>query len=343
MLQKLNLFILILAVCAFLATFLLKGHPSGLSNTQTTKQTHPMPASTFKPPSGGVSSYLGQSSEQVTRKLGKPERKEPSPFGYEWWIYGVNSESYLQLGMEKGKVVTLFALGDQLDTAPFKINESAQVLLKKNPPNEKPSLDYQGTHIQFQLQKEELSTRPLIKSGNHWVQLYFDQFTGKLMGVRYLTAGPLVIQRPYSLVYQGTLPERPRMSQQVQSQINQSEAREIFDISNILRSRHHVPLLAWSPQGAVAAYLHSKEMDQRHYFSHDSKWQGDLKTRLETQHITFQMAGENIAAHYEDSISVSIGWLNSAEHRKNLLNPSFTKLGVGVYQDFYTQDFVLPF
>jgi uncharacterized protein YkwD len=321
----------------------MKGHPSGSSKAEVTKQTQSETASTFKPPKSGVASYLGLTSDEVIKKLGKPERKEPSPFGYDWWVYGVNSENYLQIGINKGKVVTLFALGEKLNTSPFKINETAQVILKDHPPAQKVSLNYQGTQIQFQLQKEELATRPLLKSGPYWVQLYFDQFTGKLMGVRYLTAGPLVIQRPYSLVYQGTLPKRPTESPTVQTKINQSEAKEIFDISNILRSRHYVRLLDWSPKAAQAAYLHSKEMDQRHYFSHDSKWQGDLRKRLETQHVTFQMAGENIAAHYEDSISVSIGWLNSAEHRKNLLNPSFTQLGVGVYQDYYTQDFVLPF
>ena len=343
MLHKLNLVILLLASFVFLVTFFQKSHLFGQFTGQPKQPPQSVRASTFKPPSSGVSSYLGLTSEQVTKKLGKPERKDPSPFGYEWWIYGVNSENYLQVGILNGKVVTLFAMGDQLNTAPFIINESAHALLKKYPPAQKVSLVNQGTQIQFQLQKEDLATRPLIKSGEHWVQLYIDQFTGKLVGVRYLTAGTLVIQRPYSLVYQGTLPERPKLSQHAQSQINQSEAREILDISNLLRSRHQARLLDWSSEAAKAAYLHSKEMDQRHYFSHDSKWQGDLRKRLETQHVSFQMAGENIAAHYEDSISVSIGWLNSAEHRKNLLNPSFTKLGVGVYQDFYTQDFVLPF
>lgn len=343
MLQKLNLSILLLAIGVFLVTFYLKGHPSGQLKADGFKQSHSETTSAFKPPKSGVASYLGLTSDVVIQKLGKPERKEPSSFGYEWWIYGVNTENYLQIGINKGKVVTIFALGDKLNTTPFKINESAQVILKDHPPAQEVSLNYQGTQIQFQLQKEELETRPLLKEGSYWVQLYFDQFTGKLMGVRYLTAGPLAVQRPYSLVYQGTLPKRPMVSPPVQAQINQSEAKEIFDIANILRSRHHVQHLAWSPEAAEAAYLHSKEMDQRHYFSHDSKWQGDLRKRLETQHVTFQMAGENIAAHYEDSISVSIGWLNSPEHRKNLLNPSFTQLGVGVYQDFYTQDFVLPF
>lgn len=83
-------------------------------------------------------------------------------------------------------------------------------------------------------------------------------------------------------------------------------------------------------------------MDQKQYFSHDSKWQGDLTKRLQTQKIHFQLAGENIAAHYEDGISATEGWLNSEEHRKNLLHPKFTELGVGVYHDYYTQDFVLP-
>ncbi len=34
------------------------------------------------------------------------------------------------------------------------------------------------------------------------------------------------------------------------------------------------------------------------------------------------------------------GWLNSKEHRKILLNDTYTHVGTGVYMNYYTQIFV---
>ncbi|MEK1830243.1 CAP domain-containing protein [Priestia megaterium] len=54
------------------------------------------------------------------------------------------------------------------------------------------------------------------------------------------------------------------------------------------------------------------------------------------------MAGENIASNYQDGIAAVEGWLNSEGHRKALLNKEFTRLGVGVYEKYYTQNFITP-
>ncbi|MBR8644979.1 hypothetical protein KEH51_13740 [[Brevibacterium] frigoritolerans] len=34
------------------------------------------------------------------------------------------------------------------------------------------------------------------------------------------------------------------------------------------------------------------------------------------------------------------GWLNSKGHRDAMLNEEFTGLGVGVYKNYYTQNFI---
>lgn len=57
--------------------------------------------------------------------------------------------------------------------------------------------------------------------------------------------------------------------------------------------------------------------------------------------------GENIAFNYADANSVMNGWMNSPEHRANILNPNFTQIGVGVAVDqagepYYTQEFGQP-
>ncbi|MDE6285357.1 MAG: CAP domain-containing protein, partial [Bacilli bacterium] len=42
------------------------------------------------------------------------------------------------------------------------------------------------------------------------------------------------------------------------------------------------------------------------------------------------MSGENVAKGYKTADGVSLGWKNSAEHYANIINSSFTRIGVGV-------------
>lgn len=63
--------------------------------------------------------------------------------------------------------------------------------------------------------------------------------------------------------------------------------------------------------------------------------------------INFYSAGENIAAGYATSQSVTQGWVNSPGHYENMVNSSFSHLGVAhktvrgsAYVDYWTQMFV---
>ena len=53
---------------------------------------------------------------------------------------------------------------------------------------------------------------------------------------------------------------------------------------------------------------------------------------------------ENIAAGQPDAASVVQGWMSSAGHRTNILNPGYTDIGVGLAYSasgvpYWTQDF----
>jgi uncharacterized protein YkwD len=86
-----------------------------------------------------------------------------------------------------------------------------------------------------------------------------------------------------------------------------------------------------------AALEHSQDMVQHHFFSHDSNSGEDFEDRI----LRFQyaptnvqfVAGENLAwgtlsLSTPDAIVTS--WMNSPEHRANMLSPDFKELGVGV-------------
>lgn len=346
-LRKTNVLILIIAVFVFAFTFLfnLTGTPSKDNNPKKSDSLADAPTQTgFKAPKKGVYTFLGKSKDEIEDKFGKPERIDPTPYGYKWWIYGQGSEKYIQIGIDNDsqKVTTIYALGEKLLTKPFVIGIHSGDIYKKVPLSDTVSFTYHHSKVEFEFTEDDLMIRPLIKFGDSWVQLNFDHITDRLMSVRYMTPEVLIKQRPYTLTYQGKLDKKPEMTDEEWDAIDQGQAKEIFDMTNILRQRYDVSTLEWNEKAANAAFKHSKEMSDENYFSHDSKWQGDLSQRLETENIAFQAAGENIAAQYPDGIAVVLGWVNSEGHRKNMFSDMFTELGVGVYHDEYTQDFVTP-
>ena len=42
------------------------------------------------------------------------------------------------------------------------------------------------------------------------------------------------------------------------------------------------------------------------------------------------MLGENIAFNFRDAGSLTVAWMSSPGHHDNMMNPSFTEIGVGV-------------
>lgn len=112
---------------------------------------------------------------------------------------------------------------------------------------------------------------------------------------------------------------------------------EIVRLSNIEREKHGVPPLSPDPILEKAAIGHSREMAKLKYFSHTSPVEGrtNPSNRIALAGASPRATGENIAkftGHAESTLAEKsvIGWMNSPPHRKNLLSPMFTHIGVGV-------------
>ncbi|WP_245747562.1 CAP domain-containing protein [Anaerobacillus alkalidiazotrophicus] len=291
----------------------------------------------------GLHTLIGKGSNFILEKYGEPERTDLSSYGYEWWIYPkVYSTGYLQVGIENEKVVTIYGIGEELPTAPYRLNVSYSELESIVPFTKEVSLNIMNNSYQFSLTDEELRTRPLISVDGIFIQLYFDLFTNQLSSIRYLDATALVKHRPYSVVYRGELIEPEPLTSDEWREVEVGSALQILQITNEIRKRNNLTKLRWDDETAIVAYNHSKDMKKNDFFSHTSPNEGELKDRLKKQGILFQLAGENIAANYIDAIAAVEGWLNSEGHRVNLLHEDFTHLGVGVYERYYTQNFMTP-
>ena len=288
----------------------------------------------------GLGSFMGADSQTLLDKLGEPARRDLSSYDYEWWIYNKNLENYMQFGVSEGKVVTIFSTGSKSKNELFQIGQTYQQLNDVYDFSNEMTVSHGDGSYRFQLKQEELKTRPLLKVEDFYVQLYFDDFEETLSSIRYMDSSTLIKQRPYELVYRGPLVEPRELSEEEWARVEEGDAKQIIDFTNIIRHRFDLSPVEWDEDTADVAYLHSKDMREGDYFSHTSPTKGTLTDRLTEGEVPFRLAGENIAAKYVDGVAAVEGWLNSEGHRNTLLNPRFTHLGVGVKEKYFTQNFI---
>jgi uncharacterized protein YkwD len=106
----------------------------------------------------------------------------------------------------------------------------------------------------------------------------------------------------------------------------------IVDLTNYVRAQNQVPPLNESPALMEGAQLHSQDMARLDQMLHDIPGVGlsSLPDRAAYVHYSYQLLGENIAYNQADAASAVASWMNSPPHRENMLNPSFTDIGVGL-------------
>jgi uncharacterized protein YkwD len=304
---------------------LIKKNYPKQSNQEITKSQQNQGRPSTERPKEGLSLLIGENVESLEKEYGKPQRIDETIYGYQWYIYNLHHKQYFQVGVEDNHVVTVFALGDQFNTQYIDTNVD---------------INMGGNTYRFELNDTDINLRPLIQLGDIYVQLYFDKFTGELSSVRFINAETLVKERSYELVYHGNLIEPPAPDDTLWEKAQSGTEKEIFDITNVLRLRNGLKKLSWDENVAKAAFEHSKDMFETNEYSHTSSKYGNLSNRLKMANIEYQLAGENIAANYTDGPAVVEGWLNSQSHRQALLSKKYTDIGVGVYQKYYTQDFI---
>lgn len=126
-----------------------------------------------------------------------------------------------------------------------------------------------------------------------------------------------------------------------------AQEQENFDCVNAFRLAHNLHPLTWNELAAQTGRDHSQDMANRQFFSHISPEGLEPWHRFENRGGSYRMLGENIYAGHFQGIDTYHGWINSPDHRKAILNPGFTSLGVGIaytpegdYQYYTTELFV---
>jgi uncharacterized protein YkwD len=89
-----------------------------------------------------------------------------------------------------------------------------------------------------------------------------------------------------------------------------------------------VGALAWNTTLTNAAKAHSQDMIDRDFFDHTNPSGQKPGDRVTAQGYTWGTVGENIAAGQRSVKVVMDGWMSSSGHCNNIMNGSFTEVGV---------------
>lgn len=88
--------------------------------------------------------------------------------------------------------------------------------------------------------------------------------------------------------------------------------------------------LTVDPALTAAAVAKASDMAANNYWAHTSPQGKTPWSFISAAGYSYQTAGENLAYGFSDANGVVTGWMNSKEHRANILNSSYEQVGFGV-------------
>ncbi|AZB42601.1 hypothetical protein CEF21_10040 [Bacillus sp. FJAT-42376] len=135
--------------------------------------------------------------------------------------------------------------------------------------------------------------------------------------------------------------EKPKQESAKSGALSEFE-QQVVELTNKEREKQGLKPLAVDENLSKVAKEKSADMQKNNYFDHNSPTYGSPFDMMKKFGIQYQTAGENIAMGQKSPEEVVQAWMNSEGHRKNIMNPEFTHIGVGHVAEgnYWTQQFI---
>lgn len=134
------------------------------------------------------------------------------------------------------------------------------------------------------------------------------------------------------------------------SSLEEQYALEVLALTNQERQQAGRPALAWHAAASQVAYDHCLYQQGQGSISHSGPGGNSPGDRLSDASISWSTAGENVAVGQPTPAAVVQAWVNSSGHYANMINGSFTHIGIGCQEGaggiyggpWWTQVFFAP-
>jgi len=116
--------------------------------------------------------------------------------------------------------------------------------------------------------------------------------------------------------------------------------REVIRLTNIERERYGLAPVAEYHTLMLAARFKAQSMYDLNYFAHTSPVYGHFaRIARDVFNKPPRTMGENLGNGHRSPQAVVLAWMNSPDHRDNVINPSYTRIGVGFHNYRWAQKF----
>ncbi|PTU82284.1 CAP domain-containing protein [Staphylococcus pasteuri] len=270
---------------------------------------------------------MNMTKKDVEDKLGKEKRITTNEYGTHWYTYYDNDyNQFIMISYIKNRVNGMYT-NQNLISSQSKIKYATPKKAVRDRLG-KPIEEISKGNKRFEVKNDEYD----IFHKNHiYTTVFYDKHE----------------KNGVTALYQVSEAMENRLQEQYgapSKSLEKSFELQNFDIVNAERKQHQLPTLKYSASVSNTARKHSQDMADNNYFDHTDLKGKSPFDRLKDDHHDFSSAGENFAYGQQSSIFAHEGLMNSLGHRKNILNDSFSTLGVGVdfndrRQPYWTENY----
>lgn len=141
-------------------------------------------------------------------------------------------------------------------------------------------------------------------------------------GIAIVVAVVMVVQLSYNFVQTGS----------VLGQKTEVRATELLAQTNRARTANGASGLHLNARLNKAAQMKAEDMFRQQYWAHTAPNGATPWQWFEQAGYAYNTAGENLAKDFHSSAGVVTAWMNSPEHRKNMLETRYSDVGFAVKQ-----------
>lgn len=108
-----------------------------------------------------------------------------------------------------------------------------------------------------------------------------------------------------------------------------ADEQYLFDAVGTARSSAGLTALSWNDSLSHAAADHAERMRKEDSLSHQFEEEADLPERVAATGLRFSFISENVGVS-DTAIELQTAWMDSPDHRENILDPKITMVGIAV-------------
>jgi uncharacterized protein YkwD len=255
---------------------------------------------------------VGMTVSELKAQYGGPSRTEPSEYGFTWYVYSRDYRNYFMAGVRGDAVVAIYASADNLryggDFASGGSRSSVRARL-----GSPVSYVRSGNTVAV---LPDANQRDTFSAGDKYVTVFYDLVDGGKV-----TSVMIVPQDDQTRVMTA--------KRAISASLLAAYQRISVDLVNVARARRGLKALQTDALDTDLAVARSADMVSRNYFSHytpDKRSPADLAKEMG---LKFTTLGENIAYGNSNAMLAHESFMNSPDHRSNVLKSSYTKVGAG--------------